>query len=262
MKISLIIAFYKNIPALSLILRALDGQSYRNFEVVVAEDDNNPRTVAFLEAEKHKHAFGIKHLFQAADRGFRKNEMLNRAIRQANGDLVVFLDGDTIPHKHFLKTYAKRTTENTALFGRRVMLDRQLTEKLTETKELSLLKTRNLLFSGAKRIRYSLYLPFITSFRETGIWGCNWAIFKKHLFAVNGFDEDYQKAGYGEDVDIEWRLKKHGIQLRSVRYGAIVYHLYHERNYSDADLRHNFKLLESKKTAGKVFCDNGLVQQK
>ncbi len=65
---------------------------------------------------------------------------------------------------------------------------------------------------------------------------------KEHLLEVNGFDEDYVRAGVGEDVDIEWRLKQNGIKLKSIRFGAIVYHLHHDVNYSNDDIKYNLKI--------------------
>jgi glycosyltransferase involved in cell wall biosynthesis len=46
MKISVIIAFYKNFPFLDLIFAGLKRQNYTDFEVIVAEDDNAPETPA------------------------------------------------------------------------------------------------------------------------------------------------------------------------------------------------------------------------
>ena len=43
-----IIAFYKNITALDLILLALEKQTYSDFEIIVAEDDNDPKTIEFI----------------------------------------------------------------------------------------------------------------------------------------------------------------------------------------------------------------------
>ena len=258
MKISLIIAYYKNISALSLIFKALENQSYNDFEVIVAEDDNDEETLKFVTENKEKSLFPVKHFHQEFDNGFKKNQMLNKAIKNSEGEIIVFLDGDSIPHKHFIKEYAKSIKGEVALFGRRVMLNENLTKKLSDNQNLELLNFRNLLLSGSKRIKYSFYIPVIKAYRETGIWGCNWGILKKHLIDVNGFDEDYVKAGVGEDVDIEWRLKQNGIKLQSIRFGAIVYHLHHKINYSGDVVRFNFALFEKKKDAGNIYCINGL----
>ncbi len=47
MKVSLVIAYYKNITALKIILKALENQSQKDFEIIIAEDDNNTITNDF-----------------------------------------------------------------------------------------------------------------------------------------------------------------------------------------------------------------------
>jgi hypothetical protein len=80
------------------------------------------------------------------------------------------------------------------------------------------------------------------------------------LVEVNGFDEDYQTAGVGEDDDIEWRLLGHGLRIRSIRYSAITYHLYHESGYSNRDTDIGYELIRKKKALNRVVCRNGLVK--
>lgn len=48
MKISVIISVYKNIPALKTILDALKLQSYRNFDIVISEDGEDPAMADFI----------------------------------------------------------------------------------------------------------------------------------------------------------------------------------------------------------------------
>jgi len=260
MKISLIIAYYKNIDALDLILKALQKQTFTDFEVIIAEDDNDVKSFQYIYNAQQKAPFILKHFHQVIDDGFRKNEMLNKAILNATGEIIVFLDGDSIPHKHFMATYAKSMKEKHALFGRRVMLSDSITQRLYFNKNLNLLKLPYLLLSKSKKIKYSFHLPFIKSYRDIGIWGCNWGILKKHLIDVNGFDEDYIKAGVGEDLDIEWRLKNMGIKLLSVRFGALVYHLHHLENYSVDDINFNLEVFERKKLLQNYYCLNGITK--
>ena len=260
-KVSLVVAYYKNIPVLDLIFRALTNQSCGDFEVIVAEDDCSVETGEFIQARAPELPFPVKHIYQQKDDGFRKNEMLNRAISVAEADLMVFLDGDCIPHRHFIKEYLNNAAEGVALFGRRVMLSQSLTQKLIQTKDLGLLSLSNLLFSGTGRLRDALYLPFINRKKKEGIWGCNWGILRKHLIEVNGFDEDYVRAGVGEDVDIEWRLLSKGLQVKSMKHKAIVYHTYHTPNYSQDEVNINYRLMEEKQRAGNLYCLNGLAKR-
>jgi GT2 family glycosyltransferase len=256
MKISLILAFYRNFDALELIFQALSIQTYKNFEVIIAEDDNNPITPGFLAQVKIENT--IKHVFQEEDLGFRKNMILNQAIKISEGDFIVFIDGDCIPHKNFLKVYARMAAGNEVLFGRRVMLSGQLTNELYKNKDLAVLRFGSLFNSKSKKIKYSFSLPIFHHIRKRGIVGANWGLFKNSLVAVNGFDEDYVTAGVGEDNDIEWRLLKYGLKLRSVRFSAVVYHLHHKSNYSAIDTSVGYSLIDKKMKEGHFACRNGL----
>src|SRR5450432_2731548 len=129
MKISLVISFYKRIDFLELILLALARQEYKNFEVIIAEDDNLPETKKFLKDISQKLPFKILHAYQKIDLGFRKNEMLNKAICVASGELIIIIDGDCILHRAFFKEYAKAIEDKTILFGRRALLSESVTKE-------------------------------------------------------------------------------------------------------------------------------------
>ena len=55
--ISLIISFYKRLDFLELIFQSLDKQSYKNFEVIIAEDNNDPQTVEFINKARLIHTY-------------------------------------------------------------------------------------------------------------------------------------------------------------------------------------------------------------
>lgn len=256
--ITVIISYYKNPTNLALILLALNKQSNPNFDVIISEDDN-ANINEFLENQKKINSFPISHIHQKEDLGFRKNAMLNNAIKIAKGSTIVFIDGDCIPHKHFIKEYAKATKEGVFLYGRRVMLDKKISETLLTNKNLNALNLVQLICSSSTFIKESLYLPSINlSFKTRGLLGCNWGIKKEYLWLVNGFDEDYVAAGVGEDNDIEWRLKAAGLKMKSVKNKAIVYHIYHPRTYAEEKVRQNFVLLHKKQQLNHVQCLNGL----
>jgi len=258
MKISLIIAFYKNIAALELILKALQKQTYQDFEIIIAEDDCNTETRELISQIKIPQK--LMHVFQDQDFGFRKNKILNQAILKSDGDFIVFIDGDCIPHKNFLKAYYQNASDKTILFGRRVMLSESLTQKLYTLKQLDYLTYWSLWISKSKKKKYSFYLPFFNQYKEDGIWGSNLGLYKKHIVAINGFDEDYVTASIGEDTDIEWRLLKYGLKLKSIRFSAIQYHLHHKFNYSSVDYKKGYAILQEKMKLNNFVCKNGIVK--
>ncbi len=260
-KISVIISYYKNQDALALILKALGVQTFKDFEVIVSEDDHNQGTGIFIEKQRQLYTYPIQHLNQPADNGFRKNEMLNKSIVAAKGEILVFLDGDCIPHSRFLKAHLDNIGEHLLCFGRRVMLDEVTTKNLYQTKDLGILGFFRLLGTKTKRLKFAIYLPFMKKIRPEGIWGCNYGILKKHLMEINGFDEDYVTAGVGEDVDLEWRLKAKGVKFMSIRHEALQFHLYHKENYTMDAINTGMKQLKQKQEAQLFFCKNGIQKQ-
>ena len=257
--ISLIISYYKNIENLELILSALNQQSCMGFEVIISEDDNHLETKSYLEKKIGFCNYPITHLTQDVDNGFRKNEMLNNSIQASNHESIVFIDGDCIPHKHFIKEYRKRLRHGYIFFGRRVMLSEKHSTKLLKNSKGHKLNFGTLFFNGSTKKKEALYFPYSSiMIKERGIVGCNWGIKKKHLLEINGFDEDYIRAGYGEDSDIEWRLRRHGLKMKSMKNRSIVFHIYHPRTYSDHGLKSNYELMLSKQAVNKIRCMNGV----
>jgi glycosyltransferase involved in cell wall biosynthesis len=260
MKISVIIAFYKNLPFLDLVLSGLQRQMYDDFEVIVAEDDDAIATKEYVAKKSGEVSFVLKHVCQH-DNGFRKNRILNAAVRVAEGELLVFFDQDCIPHRRCLKEYALMKQEGNVLMGRRVMMSERLTKKLLASGDKRLLSFYSQVKHGSQRKEDGIYIPFFRkSSKRNGIMGCNWGVLKNYVVEVNGFDEDYVSAGVGEDVDIEWRLQAKGLKLRSMKHRAIVYHLHHAAHYSVEDTEINYRLLRAKQEAGNIYCIHGLDQ--
>ena len=259
MELTIIISYYKALANLKLLLKALNNQSNTNFEVILSEDDNNEETIAFLLNNKQYYNFPIQHLYQKENIGFRKNTMLNRSIGQAKSGKIAFIDGDCIPHQHFVKAYVKNINPNYILSGRRVMLSEGISLALLRNSSFNQLNFLSLVFSASTSIKESIYFPFFQlSTKTRGLLGCNWGILKQHLLDVNGFDEDYIRAGVGEDNDIEWRLEANGLKKKSIKNKAIVYHIYHPRSYAEEGVLKNFKLFKIKQEANHIRCLNGI----
>lgn len=89
------------------------------------------------------------------------------------------------------------------------------------------------------------------------ILGCNFSVHKIVLEKINGFDENYEGPGLGEDSDIEYRMRLIGVKFRSIRNLAVQYHIYHPKTIeSDKNMEYYRKVTASKE----YFCKNGLVK--
>lgn len=256
--ISVIISHYNNVANLALILDALSKQSVSGFEVIVSEDGQDEKTKAFLAT--HTYSFPLHHTTQE-DIGFRKNRILNTSVSASKGSFLVFIDGDCIPHKHFVKAYQKVKGGNKIYYGRRVMLSQQLTTELQEKMQFDGFSIIDLVLGGAKKLKEGLYTNISLSTKERGLKGCNWGIKKELLLQINGFDEAYVHATVGEDDDVEWRLKGIGRTKQSMKNKAIVYHLDHKRSYNQEGTNINHKLMQERMKAKQFVCENGILSK-
>ena len=131
MLVSVIVPTYKDVKALELILEALQLQTYKTFEVVVAEDDDSIEVKSFLN--DYVSNYDIKHIFHE-NIGNRKAIIMNKAILVANGEYIIFIDGDTIPYSTFVDSHVKLSEKKVVLCGRRVNLGDKVSKELRDKK--------------------------------------------------------------------------------------------------------------------------------
>jgi glycosyltransferase involved in cell wall biosynthesis len=254
--IRLFITVYKNTQFLKKVLDSVEAQTYKNFAVSVLEDGCSSEMMNFIEHCDYN--FQIEH-FTQEDLGFRKNKILNVGIRNAAEELFVFIDGDCVLHPTFLKTYATNFDDECVLFAKRTDLDKKTSEKLLQSNRIIPGKLEMIL-NGTTRVEDSFRIPF-KSISETDnprLLGCNMAIPRKIMLAINGFDEDYEITGYGEDCDIEWRILKAGFKFKNLKFHSVQFHLYHERYDREEQTALSRAMYHQKMREGLVQCKNGL----
>jgi glycosyltransferase involved in cell wall biosynthesis len=236
---SLIIAVYDRFRFLGLVFAGLERQTLPGFEIVVA-DDGSPAEFADRTASLIRSSPLDARYVRHEDRGWRKNEILNRAIERSSSDYLIFIDGDCVPHRCFVEEHVRNRYPRIALTGRRVNLSQSMTARLTTERvrrgdlEGSLLPAMiwDSMLGHASHVENALYLGgrlgrLLAAGRHKGLLGSNFSIHRSELIAINGFDERYHGPGIGEDTDVEYRLGLTGIGVRYLKHRAIQYHLYH-----------------------------------
>lgn len=267
--VTVVISFYKKIDYLKLLLEAFNLQSFRNFEIIIADDGSPAEIVAEIEKLSTEYFFPLLHIWQE-DSGFRKNRILNRAITTANSDYIIFVDGDCVPHPEFVAEHFKAREASMILTGRRVNLSKKITEKLTTELVSAGYLWRNFLtlaadgvFGESYDVEKGIYIKnnFIRDLfnrKKRGVLGCNFSCFKEDLMEVNGFDERYEAPSVGEDSDIQFRLELAGCEVKSLNHIAVQYHLYHKlQPRPEANLRlfEEVKLAKAAKTQFGISSD-------
>jgi glycosyltransferase involved in cell wall biosynthesis len=268
-KLSLIISVYNKVSVLELILNALSIQNYRDFEVLIADDGSGENMNKFIAKFSKDSPFKITHIHHA-DMGFRKNKILNEAIKKSATGYLVFIDGDCIPHSDFLHQHYINRKKNTVLCGRRVNLSKRFSDKINVekilSKEFEKVNLKHFYDSWKKRSVRSTFveeglmvknklLRKIFLKGEPHIVGCNFSLHKELLEKINGFDENYTGPGIGEDSDVEFRLRLTGAKFITLRNLAILFHIYHKQTEETSS---NYKYFQEVQKRNVPVCKNGL----
>ena len=117
--ISILLATYNWPQALKLCLESLATQTEQDFEVIIADDGSTESTKQMIDAFKATSPYPITHLWQE-DLGFRKTQILNRAIDAAQGDYLIFLDGDCLVQPDFVDRHRLLAQPGYLVTGSRV----------------------------------------------------------------------------------------------------------------------------------------------
>ena len=253
---------------LELVCAALERQSEKDFEVLFCDDGSGDETRRIIEEFKALSGIPVRHVWQE-HQGFRKCRILNQAAREAQGQIYIFLDGDCVPHRHFIRDHLELQESGRYLAGRRVELGRALSEKLTPrlirkgyfdwphpSLVASALRGDTEFFNRSIRWPWAAVRTRLGMDRIADLKGCNYSIPREALEAINGFDEQYE--GYGrEDTDVELRLQNLGLRIKSLKGVALQFHVWHPRREFTPG---NDQRLEELKRSGRVRCEKGLAR--
>jgi glycosyltransferase involved in cell wall biosynthesis len=224
---------------LERVLAGYARQTWREFEIVIADDGSGAETRECIARARDAWGLDIRHVWHE-DIGFRKCRILNRAIVETAAEYLIFTDGDCIPHPEFVSGHLALARPGFFVSGGCVRLGQAATDAIGPEDVLagrifdanwlrahgeSSVNLRKLLFSAEP---LHGVMNAITTTRPT--WnGHNSSTWREEALAVNGFDE---RLGYGGlDREFGERLERCGMRGVQARYSLICMHLEHPRPY-------------------------------
>jgi glycosyltransferase involved in cell wall biosynthesis len=261
--LSLIIAVYNKPDFLEKIFLSLESQTFTDFEIVVADDGSGPRIAELVGRYSSQMRRPAVHVWHE-DQGFRKTIIANKAVAAAHADYLVFIDGDCILHRKFLESHFRHRARSVALAGRRVTLDRDITESLSNDDVASGRMEKPWFWwnhcEKAER-KHGLYLPILQPFSNLkkkgySMYGSNFSLFKEDYYSVNGYDEGIIGRGV-EDDNLRARLKLSGAVVRSITRIALQYHLFHKAD----PVPHSRELILEYCFPKQAWAEKGLVKK-
>jgi len=196
--LSIVIPTYNRLPILKKCLIALEHQQFRqdkdsqvlDYEVVLVDDGSTDGTLDWLTAHgdqfPHVRSFAQNHAGPAAAR--------NLGVKQALGEIIIFIDSDLVVTEHFLQSHADALVKAEQRLG----CDRLFTYGWV-------INTCN--FDEPTSEPYKI-TDFSAAYFATG----NVAIARKWLLEAGLFDTRFQLYGW-EDLELGVRLKQLGLKL-------------------------------------------------
>lgn len=237
--ISVIVSTYNSENWLEKVLYGFNCQTFKNFEVVIADDGSGPKTKQLIEDLSEIVQYNIVHVWQEDD-GFQKSKILNKAIVACNAEYIIMTDGDCIPREDFVQVHYINKERGYFISGGYYMLPMNISQAITKEdiekqrcfdiawlKEMGIPKT----FKNNKLTAKGFISTLFNTFTPTNAsWnGHNSSGWKKDILNVNGFDERMQYGG--QDRELGERLFNFGIKSKQLRYSAVCIHLDHKRGY-------------------------------
>lgn len=175
--VSVIIPAYNEEKYLPLLLQALDNQTYQNIEVIVVDNESTDDTVRVAED------YGAKVI---VNKEYNLSKSRNMGAKEAKGEILVFIDADSIPQHEVIEKVSKEIAINGKVF---VTVNKCSTD--------SHLQSTMRVVAGwvpGDLARYTFSGMFI-------------AVSKQAFNSVGGFDEALlPQDGKGEDVDFVQRI--------------------------------------------------------
>jgi len=211
---SVIIPNYNGLRFLAPVLDGLRQQTFRDFEVILADDASTDESVPFVERSYPE----VRLLLNRHNAGFART--CNMAVDAAHGRLVVLLNNDTEPESTWLAELAKVVCANPQAAA--------VTSKLLLFNERQKLHTTGDLLGpdgiahnrGVWEIDDGQYDAQLAIFSGSG----GASAFRKDVWQqLGGFDEEFWM--YMEDVDFGFRAQLAGWQAVFAPAARVYHHL-------------------------------------
>lgn len=267
--VSVIFTTYNQPQWLEKVLWGYECQTYKNFEVIIADDGSGPETRQVVEAFISRGTLSIKHIWHP-DEGYQKCPILNKAIVASHADYLIFTDGDCIPRNDFVEVHMRRRRPGYFLSGGTLRLPLDLSKKISRDDviqerafDLKWLYANGLprTFKSTKLSRSKWYTRLMNRLTPTkASWnGHNSSGWKKDIVAINGFNETMHYGG--QDRELGERLQNYGIQSLQIRYSAICIHLEHGRPYKTKEsIQRNRQIRQAVKATKNYWTSEGITK--
>ena len=189
---SVVVTNYNGKELLSKCINSILGQSYKKYEIIVADDGSTDDSVNYI---KKKYKNKIKLSVLKINKGLSVN--CNKAVKICSKNYLIFLNNDSILEKNFLKKCCRIIKNSNC----DVIIPKILSKNKND-------KDLNDIGYGIDVYGYPC-----AAWRSGSVFYSDGIIIinKKKFIKIGKFDEDFFL--YGEDIDLFWRIQISNLKI-------------------------------------------------
>lgn len=246
-KITVSIITYNRKDLLIRTLGSLERQSLpkENFEVVIVDDGSTDETPLAVKDIIRNSPCSIKYIRQEVNQG--KSVVRNISIDNAQGELILFIEDDTIADEHLieehLSSHLSSYSENIAVFGSEIRGQESIVSPIGKYIEVTSKNFFNKVIYLIESNDHESYRGFITF---------NLSIKKSFLNRYGKFDPEFKY--FSEDIELGYRLVQKGLKI-ICNQKAVIYN-HHPANlaeYCSRNFNRGVYLIKLNKKHPEVF---------
>lgn len=227
MRCSVLLSTFNQPNALALALEGYRAQTFREFEIIIADDGSDEETGRVIDKYRPLLGVRIERVWQE-NHGYRRAKIVDEAFKISKGEFLFLSDGDCIPAKDLLALHASKCRENTFCVGGYVMLTHAqsacMSPELVEHGIYMKWLTPEEKLKAQVRHMKNIVGIALGRTNKPKVFGCNIAVSRDAFEKVNGYDAGFD--GFGkEDSDLRNRLRMAKVRPVSLFGKAWLFHI-------------------------------------
>ena len=244
MQVSIVIPTYNRMNDVDACINSIVIQTTLPKEILIVDDSDNDEIENLIKYKKEKFKeMGIALTYIKNERERGLTTARNAGIKNAAGDIILFLDSDTILDRNYVKEILKIYKEKPDAMGVQGIIQNVEKEKKFTDKLIGIFNRLFYIQFDEKnkfRLLPSLGVSFPTFVDK--IINCEWLSganqsYKKEILEGFRFDENLKKYSWGEDLDMSYRIfKKYPRSLFMTPYAKLIHNTSQEGRHLKKDV--------------------------
>lgn len=219
-RFSFVIPTYQGKVLVKNTLEALNhqaGYGRDDYEVILVDDGSTDGTGEYIKGINKN--YDLKYIYIERTGESCRAGARNRGWMAADGEYIVFIDGDILVKEDYLKELDRYYSVDTDILviGNRVMLSEDVPYEVVCDRAAMKKQICRINKGSQMEARYYKFYRFsynasLLNYPWLNVFSCNMAVPKKWLEYTGGFDENF--TGWGlEDIEVGYNVYKAGVKI-------------------------------------------------